>query len=105
MPARRLTILDDHPPTYRRSDRASPAGGRGPGRLAALLDVGHAVTPPRAALASSTPEIGDSMSQQQFAAFMADQIAAIEASGVAPDVWVQRHSAAFRAAWEDSRAA
>jgi hypothetical protein len=39
MPARRLTILDDHSPTHRRSDHASPAGGRGPGCLAALLDV------------------------------------------------------------------
>ena len=61
--------------------------------------------PPRAALASSTPEIGDSMSQQQFETFMADQIAVIEASGMDPEVWVERHSAAFRAAGEDRHAA
>ena len=45
------------------------------------------------------------MSQQHFEAFMAAQIAAIEASGVDPDVWIERHSPAFRASWEGSHAA
>ena len=61
--------------------------------------------PPRAASAPSTPQIGDSMSQQQFEAFMADQIAAINASGVDPDIWVERYSTAFRAAWASTHAA
>jgi two-component system NarL family response regulator len=42
------------------------------------------------------------MNQQQFEAFMADQVAAIEASGIAPDLWIARHSTTFRAAWEDA---
>ena len=42
------------------------------------------------------------MSQQQFEAFMADQIAAMERSGVDPEVWIERHSDTFRAAWEDA---
>jgi hypothetical protein len=45
------------------------------------------------------------MDQQQFEAFMADQLAAIKASGVDPDIWVERYSTAFRAAWENSHAA
>jgi len=56
-------------------------------------------------LASSTSELGESMNQQQFEAFMANQIAAIEASGVAPEVWVECHSTEFRATWESSHAA
>ncbi|HEX6704132.1 MAG TPA: hypothetical protein VF169_05180 [Albitalea sp.] len=64
MPARRLTIADDH-----------------------------------------QPEPGNSMSQQQFEAFMAAQIAAIQASGAEPDAWIERHSTTFRSAWEDSHAA
>src|ERR1700752_801594 len=40
MPVPRLMIQDDPQPTRRRrSDHASPAGGRGPGCLTALLDV------------------------------------------------------------------
>ena len=39
MPARRLTIQDEHPPTQRHFDHASRVGGRGPGCLAALSDV------------------------------------------------------------------
>jgi AraC-like DNA-binding protein len=80
--------------------------GRTPGAFRSALPVGgHAVTPPRAASASWTSEPGDSMSQQQFEAFMAAQIAAIEASGVDPEVWVERHSTTFRAAWENRHAA
>jgi AraC-like DNA-binding protein len=79
--------------------------GRTPGAFRSALVGGHAAIPPRAALASSTPEPGESMSQQHFEAFMAAQIAAIEASGIDPDVWIERHSTTFRAAWEDSRAA
>jgi hypothetical protein len=45
------------------------------------------------------------MNQQQFEAFMADQIAAINASGVDPDIWVERYSTAFRAAWASTHAA
>jgi len=45
------------------------------------------------------------MSQQQFEAFMAAQMAAIEASGLEPAVWIERNSDAFRAAWEDGHAA
>lgn len=48
---------------------------------------------------------GSSMSQHQFGVFMAAQIAAIQRSGMEPDVWVKRHSATFRAAWGDSHAA
>ncbi len=39
MPYRSLTTENDRPATRRRSDHASPDGGRGPGCLAALLDV------------------------------------------------------------------
>jgi AraC-like DNA-binding protein len=78
--------------------------GRTPGAYRSALVAGHAVLPPRAALASSTPEPGDSMSQQHFEAFMAAQIAAIEASGVEPDVWIERHSTTFRATWESNHA-
>jgi len=40
------------------------------------------------------------MKQLQCKAFMAAQIAAMEASGVEPEVWIARHSDTFRAAWE-----
>ncbi|WP_280155880.1 AraC family transcriptional regulator [Piscinibacter sp. XHJ-5] len=80
--------------------------GRTPGAFRSALHVGgHGVIPPRAALASPTPEPGKSMSQQQFEAFMAAQVAAIEASGVEPEAWIERHSTTFRAAWEDSHGA
>jgi AraC-like DNA-binding protein len=79
--------------------------GRTPGAFRSALVAGNAVILPPAALASSTPEPGHSMSQQRFNAFMTAQIAAIEASGVGPDVWIERHSATFRQAWEDSHAA
>ena len=36
-----------------------------------------------------------------FEAFMAAQIAAIEASGLEPEVWIELYSAAFRAEWEN----
>jgi AraC-like DNA-binding protein len=78
--------------------------GRTPGAYRALIG-GRAAMPARAGLASSTPELGDSMSQQHFEAFMAAQIAAIEASGIDPDVWIERHSTTFRAAWEARHAA
>ncbi|MDR6858524.1 hypothetical protein [Variovorax guangxiensis] len=45
------------------------------------------------------------MNQQQFEMFMADQIVAIEASSLDPEVWIERHSKAFRADWENSHAA
>ena len=45
------------------------------------------------------------MDQQQFEAFMAAQIVAMETSGVEPAVWIERHSNTFRAAWEDSHTA
>ena len=45
------------------------------------------------------------MDQQQFEAFMAAQIVAMETSGVEPAVWIERHSNTFRAAWEHSHAA
>ena len=44
------------------------------------------------------------MNQQHFEAFMADQIAAMEASGADPEVWVEHHSTTFRAAWEHNHA-
>src|SRR5262245_30293505 len=90
MPALRLTIHPhDRQPTQRRYERRTPAPVR------SALVTGHAVIPPCAALASSTPEPGDSMSQRQFEDFMAAQIAAIEASGLCPEVWIERHSATF----------
>jgi hypothetical protein len=47
-----------------------------------------------------TPPLRDGMDQQQFEAFMADQVAAIAASGIEPDIWIKDHSTRFRAAWE-----
>lgn len=38
--------------------------------------------------------------QQRFEAFMADQIAAIEASGCDPEQWIAEHSAQFRVEWD-----
>ena len=52
-----------------------------------------------------TPGSGECMDHFQFEAFMAAQVAAIEASGVNPETWVERHSATFRAAWEAGHAA
>jgi AraC-like DNA-binding protein len=79
--------------------------GRTPGAFRSALAEGHAVTPLRGASASPTPRLGESMSQQRFEAFMAAQMAAIQASDIDPEVWVERHSTTFRAAWEASHAA
>ncbi len=42
------------------------------------------------------------MSQAEFDEFMAAQCAAVEASGLAPDEWVEAYAEAFRAQWEAS---
>jgi hypothetical protein len=44
------------------------------------------------------------MNQQQFESFMRAQIAAIEASGLSPDQWIDLYSAAFRKTWEQGLA-
>jgi hypothetical protein len=79
--------------------------GRTPGAFRSDPPVGgRAVTPSRAALASPPSQPGAGMSQQQFEAFMAAQIAAIGASGMDPETWIERHSTTFRAAWDNSQA-
>ena len=49
-----------------------------------------------------TPPLEDSMNRHQFEEIVAGQVAAIEASASAPDVWIKHHSVPFRAAWEDA---
>lgn len=39
------------------------------------------------------------MSQAQFESFMTAQWAAIEASGLEPDAWIETHAESFRAEW------
>jgi hypothetical protein len=43
--------------------------------------------------------IGSTQSQIAFEAFMAAQVAAIEASGLEPEVWIETFAEPFRAAW------
>lgn len=38
--------------------------------------------------------------QARFEAFMADQMAAIIASGIDPDEWIEKFSAQFRNDWD-----
>jgi hypothetical protein len=57
------------------------------------------VSPPRGSR-HRAQVVGRPSSQLRFEAFMADQIAAIEASGMAPEVWIQRNAVAFRTGWE-----
>lgn len=44
------------------------------------------------------------MSQEQFSQFMAEQMQAIEESGMDPEQWIEQNSEAFRQQWEDSHA-
>lgn len=41
------------------------------------------------------------MSQQQFDRFIAAQCAAIEASGLTPEEWIEKYAEAFRANWKE----
>jgi hypothetical protein len=40
------------------------------------------------------------MKEMSFEMYMAAQVAAIEASGMAPEAWIAKFAAAFRSAWE-----
>lgn len=44
------------------------------------------------------------MSQAQFEDYMSAQFKAIEASGMAPEEWIEQNAESFRQEWEKSHA-